>query len=259
MASRKATVEAMKANRALFMLDAMTGSAKRQVIAEEVVAKPVRYAIDRLFENVFSTVAFQTAVVCTYAEAIQIGFGGIQHSTPALLDEYVEAINGLLRPRNISDLKNLMHTFEGELVVEPEVKLTSGGPTFRQVVLPGELQPAEWPKYRYLLLELWKPAAPELQAVVNTDRLNARTAVAQSLYRRRLAIHCEEHRIDEADLTKEVKAEILTKAKSMYEGFLKAVVRRQVPLNNALFESLIPGSATASPGVSADIDAGDGD
>lgn len=257
MASRKATVESMKATRALFMLDEMSGPAKKQIINEGVVAKPVRDAIDRMFENVFSTVAFQTAMVCTYAEAMQIAFGGVQHSTLALVDEYVEAINSLLRPKNINNLKALMHTFEGELIVEPEVKLTSGGPTFRQVVIPTEMQPAEWPKYRYLLLELWKPATPELQKVVDTDRANARAAVAQSLYRRRLAAHCEENRIDEADLTKEVKAEILAKAKSMYEEFLTGVVGRKVPLDKALFEHPTPGS-TAPPAVdSADGDSGE--
>jgi hypothetical protein len=238
------------------MLDDMSGIAKKQVITDGVVAKPIRDALDRLFENVFSTVAFQTAVVCTYAEAIQIAFGGIQHSTPALLDEYVEAVNGLLRPKNVDDLKALMHTFEGELAFDPAVKLTSGGPTFRQVVLPGEMQPAEWPKYRYLMLELWRPAAPELQAVIDTDRANARAAVAQSLFRRRLAAYCEENRIDEANLTGEIKADILAKAKSMYEAFLEAVVRRKVHLDKALFESHTPGSA-AAPAANIESDSGE--
>ena len=169
-------------------------------------------------------------------EAIQIAFGGVQHSTSELLDEYVEAINGLLRPKNITTLQALMHTFEGELVIEPEVKLTPGGPTFRHVVLPGELQPAEWPKYRYLLLELWKPAAAELRAVVDGDRTRARSSVAHSLYRRRLAAYCQDNRLDEASLTSEVKAEILAKARAMYEEFLAAIVGKKVTLDKALFE-----------------------
>jgi len=242
MTSRKTTVESMKATRALFMLDAMSAAAKKQVIIDGVVAKPIRDAIDRMFENVFSTVAFQTAIVCTYVEAVQIAFGSVQHSTCELLDEYVEAINGLLRPENINDLKALMHTFEGVLVVDPEVKITTGGPTFRQVVLPGELQPAEWPKYRYLLLELWKPTDPALQGIVDTDRASARASVAQSLYRRRLAAYCEENRLDEVDLSKEVRTDILAKAKSMYEDFLSGVVGRKVHLDKTLFESPAPGS-----------------
>jgi hypothetical protein len=239
------------------MLDAMSGPAKKQVIHDGVVDKPVREAIDRMFENVFSTVAFQTAMVCTYAEAIQIAFGGIHYSTPALLDEYVEAINGLLRPKTITDLKALMHTFEGELVVEPEVKLNSGGPTFRQVVIPTEMQPAEWPKYRYLILELWKPAAPELQKVVELDRANARAEVAQALYRRRLKAYCEENRIDEVDLSKDVKAEILAKANSMYEEFLTGVAGRKVLLDKGLFEPTTLGSAATSAADETESDMGE--
>jgi len=227
----------------------MSTPAKKQVITDGVVAKPVRDAIDRLFSDVFSTVAFQTAVVCTYAEAVQIALGDAKHSTQKLLDEYVEAINGLLKPKNVNDLKALLLAFEGELAVYPEVKLTVGGPTFRQVVLPGELQPAEWPKYRYLVLELWKPDTPELKALIDEDRTRARSAVAQSLYRRRLATFCQENRIDEASLNKEVKAEILVKSKTMYEAFLGAIVGRKTNLDDALFELHTP--VTVVPEIEA--------
>ena len=233
---RKATVESMRANRAAQFLDTLTNPVKKQVMPDGVVAKPLREAIDRMFENVFSTVAFQTAVICAYAEAIQIAYGGIQHSTHALLDDYIDQVNQLLRPKTITDLKYLLQAFEGELSVEPEVKLTLGGPTFRQVVLPGELQPAEWPKYRYMLLELWKPTTPELQTVIDADRTQARAAVAQSLYRRRLAAYCEENRVDAATLTAAVKSDILTRSKDMHEGFLAAVVGKKVPLDRKMFE-----------------------
>jgi hypothetical protein len=107
-----------------------------------------------------------------------------------------------------------------------------------------------------LLLELWKPAAPELQAVVDTDRARARASVAQALYRRRIADYCEEHRKDEADLTKDVKAEILARATAMYEEFLAGVVGRKVALDKALFEPPIPGT-TAASAVSSDSDLGE--
>lgn len=252
LASRKATVESMKAIRAVFMLDAMSPAAKKQVITDSVVAKPVRDAIDRIFSDVFSTVAFQTAAVCTYAEAVQIALGSVECSTPALLDEYVGAINGLLKPKNINELKALMHVFEGELLVDPEVKLTFGGPTFRQVVLPGELQPAEWPKYRYLVLELWKPSVPELKKLVDADRIRARTSVAQSLYRRRLVTYCQENRIEEASLNKEVKAEILIKSKAMYEEFLGAIFGKKTNLDKAIFVSSTPVTEAIEPEVVED-------
>jgi hypothetical protein len=245
LSGRKAKVEVMRATRAAELLDTLSNPVKKQVMAEGVVAKPLREAIDRMFDNVFSTVAFQTAVVCTYAEAIRIAYGGIQHSTQVLLDDYLEQLNALLAPKNITDLKCLLQAFEGDLAVDPQVKLTLGGPTFRQVVLPGELQPAEWPKYRYMILELWKPTAPELQIVIDTDRTQARAAVAQSLYRRRLAVYCEENRVDPAALSAEVKSEILSRSKDMYEGFLATVVGKKVSLDRKMFEASSGAGAVA--------------
>ena len=96
-----------------------------------------------------------------------------------------------------------------------------------------------------------------MQVPTNADRAKARAAVAQSLYRRRLAAYCEENRVDEGTLTKEVKADILAKAKYMYEEFLTAVVGRKVHLDKALFESPTPGSVAASTEVGADSDLGD--
>jgi hypothetical protein len=256
--SRKTTVEAMKANRALFLLDSLSPQAKKQVVIDGLVAKPIRDAVDSIFENVFSTVAFQTAVICTYAEAVQIALQGIQSSSQALLDEYIENINELLQPKTITDLKALLRTFAGELALEPEVKLTVGGPTFKQVVLPGELQPAEWPKYRYLILELWQPATPELKEVVDQDRARARGQVGQALYRRRLKAFCEENRIEEAGLNEEVRSEILTKSKGMYEAFLSAVVRRKVSLDTSLFDLTASALAYGKSGdeLEANPDAG---
>lgn len=253
LASRKAMVDMMKGNRALFLLDSMSHQAKRKVAPDGVVVRPLRDSIDRLYDNVFSTVAFQTAAVCTYVEAIQIAFGSISCSTSEIFKEYTSALNELLRPKNMVGLKALLHTFEGELLEDPEIKLVSGGPTFRQVVLPGELQPAEWPKYRYLLLELWKPTSPEVCQVIDEDRTKARVAVAQSLVRRRLAAFCEENRVSDADLSAEKKTEIRDKAKSMYEEFLSGVIGRKITLPPALFELTLPGAM----GNVSDADEGD--
>lgn len=238
--SRKAAVESMKATRAAYMLEEMTNAAKKLIVKDGAVAKPIRDALDRLFNDVFSTVAFQTALVCTYAEAMQCALDGVENSTPELLDEYVSAVNRLLKPKSIDDLKKLLQTFEGELLVEPEVKLNLGGPTFRQVVLPGELQPAEWPKYRYLLLELWKPKDPRLKEFIETDRIRARNSVAQLLYRRRLTSYCQENRIDELSLIQEVKDAILGKSKEMYEEFLSSVIGKKTTLDQAMFLSSAP-------------------
>lgn len=234
--SRKTTVETMRANRANFLLDNLSSPAKKKIFADGQLAKPVKDAIDKIYENVFSTVAFQTAVICTYAEAAWIAFGSVSSAPAGILDEYVEALNAFLNPTNIDGLNSFLQAFEGALEVEPVVKVIPGGATFRQVVLPGELQPAEWPKYRYLILELWSPADPAVREIVEADRIAGRAAIARNLYKRRLAIYSEENRVAEDEIPKEAQAEIKARSKEMFTSFLSAVTRRKVVLDAEIFE-----------------------
>jgi hypothetical protein len=233
LTGRKASVEEMRNNRALGFLDNLSSDAKRTVMVNGVPHVVLRTAIDWLYENVFSTVAFQTALICTYAEAVQECLGGIQNSTEELLNEYIETVNKLFRPKSIKDLQSLLHTFQGEFKTDNGISLTAGGATFKNVVLPGEMQPAEWPKYRYLLLELWKPTQDSVSVFVDADRKKARTAIAASLYKRRVADFCNEQRRDEANLTAQEKQELLNKCKAHVEAFITPVYGKKVTLPDA--------------------------
>lgn len=233
---RHEMVEGMKASRTKHYLSSLSSPGLKKVSENSNVVKPVRDAIDRLFDSVFSTVAFQTAIVCTYTEAIEQALGGIQHSTPELVDEYINAVHTLFAPANAKDLARLIQAFVGNLILDPEVKLVPGGPIFHGVVLPGELQPAEWPKYRYLLIELWNSQNDKLKELVETDRLKGRQAVAASLHERRLRVYCVDNRVAREELTKEQIAPVLAKAKSDFEEFLKTLHDKSISLDKALFE-----------------------
>jgi len=244
--ARRDNVEAMRENRAAYLFEQLSTQAKKKVIEEGVVAKPVRAAADELFDNVFSTVAFQTAAICTYAEAVQEALGGVVQSTPELLEEYIAALNALFCPRNVEGLRRLFLVFVGGLEVEPELKVVPGGPTFRQVVLPGELQPAEWPKYRFLLIELWQSAHSKVEAFLEEDRVRGRAQIAQGLVQRRIRAYCEEHRIAEADLPKDERDKIASTSKAMFEEFLTALRGRKVTLEAKYFEAMTPSVAAAA-------------
>jgi hypothetical protein len=237
VAKRKALVERMRVNRAEHFLSKLSKQALNKVTAENVLEKAVKDAIDSLFENVFSTVAFQTALICTYTEAVEQALGDITHSTVELLDEYLGTLHSIFAPSNIKELERLFRVFVGDLTVDPTVKLLAGGPVFRNVVLPGELQPAEWPKYRYLLLELWTPQEPALKDFVLKDRDACRAAVAASLFERRFKSYCEEHRLVHEEVQKDVRDELLQKAKTDFESFLSAVHGKNVTLDKNIFES----------------------
>lgn len=244
--SRKSKVESMKASRALYFIDRLSASAKKDIIVDGSVVKAVRDTVDRLYDSVFSTVAFQTAVVCTFAEAIQIVFGSVEASNVEILDEYIDSLNVLFNPTNIKTLKSLLQTFEGQLDLENGAKFVPGGPTFRQVVLPGELQPAEWPKYRYLLLELWNSSSEEMQKLIETDRAAGRAAIARALYKRRLNIYCDDNRVAEVDVPRDIRMDVMGKSKTSFEEFLTAVVQKKITLDIGLFDQSNSGPSTSS-------------
>jgi len=119
--------------------------------------------------------------------------------------------------------------------VDSDISIASGGPTFRKVVLPGELQPAEWPKYRYLILELWKSNKPELSRQIENDKNGCRTSVAQAFVRRLISDYCKEHRLTDVELSDEARKELQDKARVNYEEFLQFFTRKKANLASDLF------------------------
>ncbi|QKF49336.1 DNA sulfur modification protein DndB [Pseudomonas graminis] len=232
---RSEMVQSMKEQRAALFLSHLSGPAKKQVISDDLVARPLKDSIDRLFDNVFSTIAFQTAVICTFVEAVHAISAPMSSSANELLDEYVSALNGLFSPRNIRDLECLIQSFEGFLDLSGGVSVVPGGATFRQVVLSGELQPSEWPKFRYLILELWTSENTAIQDFVQQDRQKSREQVVASLYQRRLRLHCEEHTVLETSLSEEVKSEIRERSITLFEDFLKSIHKKTIKLDRSTF------------------------
>jgi hypothetical protein len=233
LAKRNQFVDEMRVNRAKYFL----GQAiLKKVTTDGRIAQPVRDVVDKLFDTVFSTVAFQSALVCTYVEAVQEALGSIDQSTPELLAEYLACLNGLFGPGTPKELQRLIQVFEGKLEFEPNIEVVVA-PAFRGVVLPGELQPAEWPKFRYLLIELWSSSNAKIQALIDEDRSTGRKQVAASLYARRLRIHCEDKGISPSALTDEVRKEIADAAKSAYENLLQALHGKKVSVAISSFDA----------------------
>jgi hypothetical protein len=236
--SRKQAVSDLRELRAKNLLEGLSPAGKKVVISDGIVLKPIRDAIDKIFENVFNTIAFQTALVCTYAEAIKEVYKDVSATSEGCLDEYLSGANSLFAPTNLEKLNDFFRVFEGEFSNDEQLKWIPGGPwTFRSVVLNGELQPAEWPKYRYLLLELWKPSEPKLREWVETDRLMLRASVAKLFYKRRLNAYCEEHRLAVGDVTLEQQKLLKKSVLEVYERFLSSILHtKKVSLNESIFD-----------------------
>lgn len=244
---RRELISEMRGRRAVQLLGAVPNAAMKKLAPDGVLNQAVRDAIDRMYDNVFESVAFQTALVCTFTEAIeQVGIVEAAEEAQAL-EAYLTSLHKLFEPRSLKDLERFLQAFEGKLEVEPDVRVVLGGPTFRAVVLPGEMQPAEWPKYRYVLLELWAPTQPALQELVTQDRNSCRRSVAKTLLARRLRAYCDENAVSLDDITKPKIEEITNKAKSDFEAFLANVRGKVTPLEHAIFEGVV----TAAPEAAA--------
>jgi hypothetical protein len=157
-----------------------------------------------------------------------------------ILDEYLAALNLLFRPKSEADLVRLVQTFEGKLDVEGDSIRITPGATFRSVVISGEMQPAEWPKYRYLILELWPPGENRLRTIIERDRSLCRISLAGALLSRRIRAYCEEHAVPPDQLLPDGLEALTRKAKADLESFLLAATGRAAVLEDSIFDSVAP-------------------
>jgi hypothetical protein len=247
--ARKKAVSDLKELRAKYLLDGLVSSSKKIVMVNDVVVKPIRDAIDKIFDTVFNTIAFQTALVCTYAEAIKEVYKDVNSAPDGTLDEYLVGANSLFAPTNLDKLNDFLRIFEGEFSNDGGIKWIPGGPwTFRSVVLSGELQPAEWPKYRYLMLELWTPTEPDLKKWIEDDRRSLRSAVAKQFYKRRLNEFCEVNRLAAGDVSTEQEKTLKKGTIEIYTRFLSSITHKKVHLEESIFndDGALPEQAEVS-------------
>jgi Flp pilus assembly protein TadD len=83
------------------------------------------------------------------------------------------------------------------------------------------MQPDQWPKYKYLLLELWNPQEPVLNEVLAGERSQCRSEVFRALYENNKIAYCSEHRKPEEKLTTREHERIFKQTSDAHSGLLK--------------------------------------
>lgn len=184
----KGAIDSFKLERASNFLEAITDRNKLRD-GDGIHAKIVGFVSD-LYDNVFSSVAFQTAAIATFfgeierVQTIDVDTTGLDINSE--FDAFLTSLHSFFTPKTAAQLRYIVEVFvgkpEGPLT---DWKITRTPYTFREVVYPGEMQPDQWPKYRYMMLELWRPLSPALQSVVGRERDLARSQVFTSLVSRR--------------------------------------------------------------------------
>ena len=208
-------IDHFKIERAANFLDSVSDKHKIREGAQ-IHPKIVGFISD-LFDNVFSSVAFQTAGIAGFFGAVERAQTLNQEQSIAPLDivaefkSYLDSLHAFFVPKSSAQLRWMIEVFlgkpEGEL---KDWKITKTPNTFREIVYPGEMQPDQWPKYRYMMLELWRPANSTLANVVSKERDVARAQVFVSLENRRKDDYLRQEMKREEDLSDRERERIRT-------------------------------------------------
>jgi len=206
-------------------------------------ARLIPYVND-LYSNVYTSVAFQSAIVCgffnEYEKASSTFRGESNVGLNGCFEEYIGQLNDFFAPNNFSRFKRLLSVMfgksEGESINDLKVSHNSSD-SFRSVVFPDEMQPDQWPKYRYLMLEIWKPSNSNLAEQVSSELKYCRDQVFTSAYERRKKTLAQELRLPELtsheDLTR-----AFDEVFEMYSAFLK-YLGRSSEINESHFKKAI--------------------
>lgn len=222
----QSSIARFRAERTSLFLDDV--SDKLKLKSTNSYAPKVQSFVDDLFDNVFSTVAFQTAVIASfltdveYANEEKAGNGEAAMDKEAQFTEFLSNLNGFFVPRSAAHFKRLVSVFAGDLTGDPQEWIfTKTRYTFRELVYRGEMQPDQWPKYRYLILELWKPSDPALSARVILQRNLCRGQIFNSLYLHLKDEYLVAQGVREDDLTQARRDKLFKEAFDAHTTLLK--------------------------------------
>lgn len=209
--------------RTQFYVDGINDKAKLRD-AEGKFSDKVHTPIVALFETVYTTVAFQSALLCGYLLVVEKAERKAHESLSARTEsfaEYIGQLNDYFVPTSVAKMKNLIRAFFYELEGEKaeDWKTVETRETFNDVVFRGEMKPEEWPKYRLPLLELWQPTNPVLAEVRNVELSLCRSQAFKSLYAKVTKETCAALRKSEQDLSDDDWASIFGQAFGRFEKF----------------------------------------
>jgi hypothetical protein len=157
-------------------------------------------------------------------------------------------------PRSPAQLKRLIRVFTGEVADDKEVwAVRPSNLTFRSVVYRAEMQPDQWPKYRYLLLEIWHPTHPALQAILGEERSECRAEVFAALHDHYETAFCRENQKAKDELSKDERKAIFTQAFDTYAGLIRNISTDALD-RKAMREALSQVPAAAATEADAEID-----
>lgn len=227
-----------KAERAAAFLKPVKGPHMKTLMpSPDAAAAKGREILDELYQQIFTSIAFQAAVFLTLVEtyeAIYDSAAGDGHTlTRDDVSEYLESLHHLFKPASFEAFVSLVGVFRGDLSSQDgTLRLAPTKWTFGNFVVSGEMQPDEWPKYRYLILEVWTSKNSAVQKLIDEDVKECRASVMRHAYKRALTNYCTEKGVLEQNVRTSDREAVLLQVRESYECLLANVKRKKVNLSD---------------------------
>ncbi len=223
-------------------------------------------ALTEQFDSTFTTSAFQASLFLSFFHMLEQFAGKQGVPSPAdatipvseLFEEYLDAVNRIFptpsdnAKQKAAKAQKLLELFVGRVQKDgSRIDVVASSGNLRQLLVPGELKPDLWTRFRYLFLELWKTESAELGELIEHERKLVRQWLLRDLINRNIRVHCQTEGIDESELTTEVQRKI---REDSWEQFKDAHTPLDVKIREKDFRDHLHGEGMTTDGDDDEID-----
>lgn len=218
---RKGVIKALKDKRSTNFYENLKSGEFKALLKANPSQTQLQKLADELIEKVFSTIAFQTALLMTFIDSTEAAVeAGCVAPQSELFADYIVQLNKFFTPMKDSDVTRIADIFMGKLIVQDGVvTIAPTNTSFRDIVHPGlEMQPDEWPRYRYLILEIWRPTDKILAGKLAIERDALRSQLQELQYKRLEELRQKE--LNVVDLPDEEKHQVRISSKGRCDEWI---------------------------------------
>jgi hypothetical protein len=218
---------------------------KNEAKIDGPTSEAVVEVVSRLYREVFLTHGFQTAVLCSFFREVEGAVGlpaRLVFDRQQAFGEYIEQLNAFFAPSTLPQFKKLLNTF-GVLISGDDPKtwlVTNGRDSIWNIINQGELQLDQWPVFRAIILEIWRPTAFVLRQRVERERAIGREQVFEEISNFSKLQSCREYVLLEDQLSDEQIDSSFNSAESIFLNFLNDLNVEEQPSNAALRKTFAP-------------------
>lgn len=223
-------LEAFRVDRARRYLEQVTNKGELRT-GDDYDLRVVSF-IDGLYRNLYSTVAFQTALICVFFDALYLSDRDLNEAGfDKELSAYLDQLSAFFIPKRATDFRRLVNILQGEMSGTPsEWNVADRSPsTFRQVAYRGEMQPDQWPRYKALFLEIWQPHNKDLARYVQVERNAVRQQVIALMADQDLKGEARRRGIPLPALEEKTRVGVIAASAQAYRKYLERLDARDLP------------------------------